>query len=90
MSRLAAFKALSNHPWFGRIYAKLTAPALIMALAFLEDNKDLSGDDFAFKVNRMFLDQPNKPKGWQIIMDLLTAACIADTMARKFEEKKQI
>ncbi len=74
MSRAMAFENLKNHPWHGRVFAKLKASDKELALKFIEENDRLLILDFEYRVNRMFLDKPAKPKNWTIICELLQAA----------------
>lgn len=73
MDRREAFEALENHAWYGRHYARLRAPALGDARAFLEANEGLGKGAFEMALHRAFMDQP-KPKQWDIVRELLLAA----------------
>lgn len=77
MDRKAAFLALAQHAWFSRVFAKLSDKARQFALDFIDNHQAESHNDFIHHVNRMFLDVPEKPAGWPLILDLLTAASIA-------------
>lgn len=79
MNRKQAFENLAHHPWFGRRYAKLKGTAREMALEFLNKHQGATHDQFIPLVNRMFLDMPNKPKNWELALDLLTAASVASS-----------
>lgn len=74
MDRRSNFEALKEHAWQGRIFSKLAEEELRRARAFLDANQDLSKGDFEIAINRMFLDDPKKPKHWAIISELLLCA----------------
>lgn len=73
MSRLSNFKSLETHAWLSRVYSRLTAAELKMALEFIEKRDNLSGDDFEAAINRMFIDI-KKPKHANEILELLACA----------------
>jgi hypothetical protein len=74
MTRLEKFESLQNHPWLKKSWGKLKTVEREIARQFLNENAQLDRGQFEFKVNRMFLDQPNKPKNWTIILELLANA----------------
>lgn len=71
MDRRAHFESLKEHAWHGRVFGKLTEDEVRRARAFLDANEALSKGDFELAVNRMFLDDPKRPKYWAIISELL-------------------
>ena len=71
MDRLANFKSLKTHAWFNRVYKKLNAADIKFCEEYLNNNKHLDKNEFEFKVVRIFLDNPNKPKNWTLIQELL-------------------
>jgi hypothetical protein len=68
------FESLQNHPWLKKSWGKLKIAERDFARQFLNDHANLDRGQFEFKVNRMFLDQPIKPKNWTIISELLSNA----------------
>lgn len=78
MNRLMRFDAYATHPWLQKAYRKLKRAELDLAHKFIAENDALSQGDFEHKVNRMFLFQPDKPKNWTIILELLTCCNSAD------------
>lgn len=72
--RLDKFKSFETHDWLGRLYKKLRKEEVEIAVNFLIQNADSSKDVFFFKINRMFLDNSNKPKNFLLIMELLSCA----------------
>ena len=74
MCRLDAFVQLEVHPWYGRHFKSLSDKAFKVAVDFMEETALLTHDEFVPAVNRMFLDKPEKPKGWELITELLTVA----------------
>lgn len=77
MTRKEAFDNLANHAWQGRVFKMLSADDIKRCHDFLDIHQQLSHDQFIMRVNRMFLDQPDKPKTWTIILELLTSAMSA-------------
>lgn len=73
LTRLNAFNALSDHPWLGRVYKRLTIDELNFAKSFIESHFNTPKGEFEFAVNRMFIGQ-SKPKHWREISELLTCA----------------
>lgn len=73
MNRMDLFKKLYNHAWLGRIYRRLYAEEMNLALDFIVSNDHLDKGPFEYAVNRMFLDKP-KPKHFKEILELLTCA----------------
>lgn len=72
--RAEKFHAYKNHPWLGRVYAKLTRDEILLAEAFMRSNQKLGKGEFEMAINRMFLDKEDKPKNWTRISELLTNA----------------
>lgn len=66
------FWDFEKHPWLGKVFKKLSTEEINICLSFIEKNAGCSVDDFDQRVQRMFLDVPNKPKNWTSIMELLT------------------
>lgn len=62
MNRSQVFESYSEHVMHHRMFKRLTAAELQLCRDFLRDNESLDRHAFAHKVNRWFLDQPNKPK----------------------------
>lgn len=69
--RFNVFKSYANHPWLGRVYAKLTSSDLTLVRDFIAANDSLDVGQFELAVNRMFLDK-TKPKRWREVLELLT------------------
>jgi hypothetical protein len=72
MDRSITFNNLKTHPWLSKAFIKLSKQEIQIATEFIHSNQLLSKGDFEFAVNRMFLDQANKPKNYSIILELLT------------------
>lgn len=73
-NRLATFESYATHPWLGKAYKRLSMAERELVRRFIVDNNNLDKGAFEFKVNRMFLDQPNKPKNYTTILELLICA----------------
>lgn len=73
MTRLEYFHEFKNHPWFGRLYKRLSERDMEIAVDFILKNDHLPIGEFEFAINRMFLDK-EKPKQYKIILELLTCA----------------
>lgn len=72
MQRLKKMIGLWGHAYYKKFMFKLKDLELAIIADFIKENEDLSRDDFVYKVNRMFLDNPNKPKNYALIQELLT------------------
>ena len=72
MKRLILFKKTLEHPYYKRIATRLTKEDHSICLDFIAKNGHLNANQWAFKVNRMFLDEL-KPRNVNLITDLLTA-----------------
>jgi len=74
MNRTDAFHSLATHPWLKKCHAKLTDDEKRLATDFITANDSLNKSQFEMAVNRMFIDQKNKPKRYAIILELLSCA----------------
>jgi hypothetical protein len=73
-TRLAKFESFASHPWLRKSWARLRAEEREIARTFLVENASLDRAAFERRLNRMFLDQPTKPKHFTTILELLTNA----------------
>jgi tagatose-1,6-bisphosphate aldolase len=71
MRREQKFLNLEKHAWYSRIFSKLNSSDIIFCLEFIRENDHFNSNDFAEAVNTAFLDNPNKPKNWKYITELL-------------------
>jgi hypothetical protein len=69
-SRLSNFIALKSHAWLKRLFIKLNKKELELCYNFIKSTYEDSNNEYASKVNRMFLDK-EKPKSWKEIQELL-------------------
>lgn len=72
--RLVTFYSYKEHSWFNKIWLKLSKQEIALCEEFICKNKDLDKTAFEMAVNRMFLEQNQKPKNWTIICELLTCS----------------
>lgn len=70
MNRLKTFLSFEHHPMHGKPYRKLTKDDLKIAVLFLIDTVKLTHEEFGEWAVRYFLDLPNKPKNWNVIVTL--------------------
>ncbi len=70
-NRLHKFRSLKNHAMLKKSYAKLTDKDINFCECFIKLNCSLSNNDYASKVVRIFMDNPNKTKIWKEIEELL-------------------
>ena len=73
MTRLEALKIKSGELYYRKLALKLTESEYDQVVQFIEDNDHLGHLEFEYAINRMFLDMPNKPKNWGVIMELIMA-----------------
>lgn len=76
-SRSELYDGQRDHPWLGRLHTQLSAREDALARQFICDHDHLDVGPFELAVNRMFVDRPNRPRRWTIIMELLT--CVNST-----------
>lgn len=62
---------LKDSPFYGRLFKKLTDKDLKFCTEFCEQNSGLSKDQWYFKINRLGLDQADKPKNLNVICEIL-------------------
>ena len=78
MKRLEKFRELESHAWYKRLFQKLTKSDIKICEEWLNDNKGLDKNSFAYLTNRMYVDKPetNKKKlsRRNIIVELLQAS----------------
>lgn len=72
-NRREAFESLRQHPWLGKLFAKLSVQDLELAVQFIDDNAHLEKGEFEMAVNRWLLDQ-KKPRRYRAILELLSCA----------------
>jgi hypothetical protein len=72
--RLLAFERLSEHPWFNKVYKKLSASERWACRDFIIRNAKADPHEFESAINRWFLDNNQKPKNWTSMMELTGAA----------------
>ena len=72
MNRAEKLESYFSHPHLKKKISSLKASELSLAREFIEKNRDLNQSDFELKTNRFFLDDPNKPKNWVTICELLS------------------
>jgi len=74
MQRFIKLQELKKHPVEKKLFKKLSKFELSYVDAFVFHNRDLSTNDWAEKVNRLFLNDPDKPKNhkdiWAILLNL--------------------
>lgn len=73
MTRLEKFEALADHPWYGRMWKKLSSSERTCAVHFLVENENASKDEFEIRINRLFLDR-EKSKNADLIVELLSVS----------------
>jgi len=64
------FDNLIKHPWFSKLYVKLTEKELVFCRNFLDNHETLDNGNFEMAINRLFLEK-DKPKNWKVICELL-------------------
>lgn len=74
MNRIEAFMGLASDPWYSRVWKMLSMGQTQIAEGFLRRNAGLDHLEFEHAVSRMYLDNPDRPKNYAVIQDLLLAA----------------
>lgn len=73
MTRLLKFYGYEDHPWLRKDFAKLSSAERLMCITFIKQHEPLGRPEFAELVNRWFLDNPNKPKNWTVMVTLVAS-----------------
>lgn len=55
MNRLQRFESLKLHALLGKDFKKMKPPEIAFCMSFIDDNRQLTDDLFAIKVNRLGL-----------------------------------
>lgn len=63
---------IAIHPWHKRIWGKLGEIDRLFIERFALEHFSKDRNAFEMKVNRVFMDQPEKPKRWKEILEVLT------------------
>lgn len=64
--------AVANHPWTKRVFIKLTPSDLEIVNNFLAEHRTSTKSEYFYDMVRMFLGNPNKPKNWKYIEEILS------------------
>lgn len=72
MERLIKLKLFSSCPVRKSIINRLTNKGYDFCVQFITENQGLDKNQFARKVNMLFIDDPNKPKDHTHIWAILT------------------
>lgn len=70
--RIEIFHDYKAHPWLSKVYRKLGKGDLEICEKFIFAHDALGKGEFEFAINRMFLDQPIKPRRFPEILEILT------------------
>lgn len=71
-SRIEIFHAYKNHAWLHKVYDRLSKSDIQICEEFIQSHDHLPKGEFEYAINRMFLDKPNKPKNYPMILEMLT------------------
>lgn len=82
MTRLEAFESLQTDAWYRRVFKRLRAPDVEFCREFIAKNDALDIHDFEMRVNRLFIDDRNRPKAGSFMVELLASA---NTRANRME-----
>lgn len=66
---------LSAHPFYRKLFVRLTQNEKDVISKFLTENKHLPDEAFFTQVDYLFLYTQNKPKNWAIISEVLSIMC---------------
>lgn len=73
MDKLQLFYWALNHPWIGKkLMNRLSFEDKEIILKFLDENLSLDPSQFELKINRLWMDQKDKPKRWKEILEILS------------------
>jgi len=62
----------TNHPMISRLHKRLKIEEKLMIHDFIMDFGEMNNEQFEIKINRLFLDQTEKPKHWKEILEVLS------------------
>lgn len=72
MNRAEKFKKLETHPWYSRLFKRLTLKEREFCLEKIEETKGFSDDDFCEMAQRYGFEESEKIfKNYKIINELL-------------------
>ena len=74
--RALALESLKESYRWKRLLPQLSQKDMETVESFINSNSTASKDEFVHRLNRMFLDQPNKPRKWALITELLLSVAI--------------
>lgn len=74
MKRLIKFESLATNSWHAKSFAKLKPEEVAYCVEFIKKNDHLEPLPFSALCNRLFLDEPVKPKNWVRMSELLSCA----------------
>ena len=74
MTRLEKFHSLKDHPWYHRIYSKIPESDIAQIETWIKIRERCTAFEFECWINRLYIDNADKPKRWKEILDLLTAS----------------
>lgn len=75
-NRLVKFLELAEHPYFSKVYKKLTKDDINCCIEFLMSTYNESKDEFAISVRNLGLKIHSSNKKWALIDELLICSNI--------------
>lgn len=74
MTRLEAFNSFATDAWYKRVHKRLKVSDIAFCVTFIEEHDALDIHAFEMRVNRLFIDDRNRPKLGSLIVELLASA----------------
>lgn len=79
-TRVEKFYELSKHPWYKKIWSKLSQNDEKFIALWLKNHEHLGLENFEIQASRLFIDQAEKPKNHMVIVELITATNIKENL----------
>lgn len=72
--RILLFNKLKDHPWYSRLYKKLSKSDLAFIEGFISEHDKLPVVEFERAATNLFIDTSERPKRHKEIVELLICA----------------
>lgn len=72
ISEIPELNQTYNHPWNHRLFKKISKSDIQIIEDFFNSQNESDKDKYFYNLNRFFLDNPDKPKNWKFISEILS------------------
>ncbi len=71
--RMKNLNDLKEHPWISKLFGKINQKDMDFLIYEIEESDGLDTDQWESRINRLFIDNPNKPKRWKELSEILSS-----------------